>query len=163
VRNPKNDFDPFIRVHQGAIRSFLRRLCGSEALADDLAQDCFVKAYQKWSAVRSKQTARTWLYGIAYRCFIDHYRKDKRRGGLLDSLPTQSSPPHPDYTRLDLEAAMNSLSPDCRACIILCLAHGYTIAEAAKITNMPQGTIKSHLSRGKKHLQTFLSAYEVAK
>jgi len=148
-------------MHQGAARAFLRRLCSSHALADDLAQDCFLKAYKNYGQLNSVAAAQFWLFGIAYRCFLDHARKEKRRN-LLGQSAAEAPQSAPAFTasRLDLEAAMNDLPPNCRACIILCLAHGYTQDDAAQMTGLPLGTVKSHIHRGKAHLKTFLSAYE---
>ena len=102
---------------------------------------------------------RSWLFGIAYREFLDHARKAKRRRRL--SLRTVPPEPVavPSGCALDIERAMDSLPPDCRAVVLLCLLHGLTQSEAALATGMPLGTVKSHVTRGKAKLRTVLSAY----
>jgi RNA polymerase sigma-70 factor (ECF subfamily) len=65
----------------------------------------------------------------------------------------------PSGQALDIERAMDSLPPDCRAVVMLCLLHGLTQAEAATATGLPLGTVKSHVSRGKAKLRAVLSAY----
>lgn len=149
-----------MRAHQGAIRSFLRRLTRETALADDLAQISFLKAYEQRNHLRSAKAAKSWLFQIAYRSFVDHHRKEARRRGLAEGHIEDEMPDAPPGLKMDIEAAMNTLPAECRAVIILCLAHGMSHSEAAEATNLPLGTVKSHVSRGKDKLRAFLVAYE---
>ena len=144
------------------IRAFLRRLTRDAALADDLAQVTFIKAYEKQSGLKSLDAAKAWLFKIAYRTFVDHVRKDIRRKELMEGRVEDNPPEAPPGLALDIEEAMNTLAPECRAVVILCLAHGMSHSEAAKATGMPLGTVKSHVNRGKEKLRTFLQAYEKA-
>jgi len=149
-----------MRAHQGAIRAFLRRLTRETALADDLAQICFMKAYNQRNKLNESKAAKSWLFQIAYRSFVDHHRKEARRRGLAESHIEDDVPAAPAGLKMDIEAAMNTLPTECRAVVILCLAHGMSHSEAAAATDLPLGTIKSHVSRGKDKLRAFLSAYE---
>lgn len=149
-----------MRAHQGAIRAFLRRLTRETALADDLAQICFMKAYNQRNKLNESKAAKSWLFQIAYRSFVDHHRKEARRRGLAESHIEDDVPAAPAGLRMDIEAAMNTLPTECRAVVILCLAHGMSHSEAAAATNLPLGTVKSYVSRGRDKLRTFLSAYE---
>ena len=149
-----------VRAHQGAIRGFLRRLTRETALADDLAQISFLKAYEQRDKLYNPKAAKSWLFQIAYRSFVDHHRKEVRRRGLADGHIEDDVPEAPAGLKMDIEAAMNTLSAECRAVIILCLAHGMSHSEAAAATDLPLGTVKSHISRGKDKLRTFLTAYE---
>jgi len=149
-----------VRAHQGAIRNFLRRLTRESALADDLAQTTFMKAYEKWDGLRDAQAAKSWLLQIAYRIFLDYYRKEARRRGLAEGHIEDETPDAPAGLKMDIEAAMNSLPTECRAVVILCLAHGMSHSEVAVATDLPLGTVKSHVARGKTKLKAFLSAYE---
>lgn len=129
-------------------------------MADDLAQICFLKAYEQRKTLRDAKSVKSWLFQIAYRSFVDHHRKEARRRGLADGRIEDEIPQAPAGLKMDIEAAMNTLSPECRAVVILCLAHGMSHSEASVATNLPLGTIKSHVNRGKTKLRTFLSAYE---
>ena len=149
-----------VRAHQGCIRNFLRRLTRETALADDLAQISFLKAYEQRGTLRDAKAAKSWLFQIAYRCFLDHYRKEARRRDLAGGHVEDEAPEAPEGLKIDIEAAMNSLPTECRAVVILCLAHGMSHSEAAAATDLPLGTVKSHVSRGKDKLKTFLSAYK---
>jgi RNA polymerase sigma-70 factor (ECF subfamily) len=154
-------FDPIVRAHQGAVRTFLRRLCRNSALADELAQETFLKAFRVADQLPDIDNIRGWLLRIAYRRFLDHHRRETRRRDLNENQP----PPldtHTSHhgTRLDIERAMNTLPPERRACAMLCLALGHSHADAAHITGLPLGTVKSHISRAKSALQDALRAYE---
>lgn len=154
-------FDPIVRAHQGAVRTFLRRLCRNSALADELAQETFLKAFRVAEQLPDVENVKSWLLRIAYRRFLDHHRRETRRRDLdeLNSLPPDAPTSH-HGTRLDIERAMNSLPPERRACAMLCLAFGHSHADAARITGLPLGTVKSHVTRAKTALQDVLSAYE---
>lgn len=149
-----------VRAHQGAIRNFLRRLTRETALADDLAQISFMKAYEQQHNLRDLKAAKSWLFQIAYRSFVDHHRKETRRRGLTETHIDDEVPEAPAGLKMDIEAAMNSLPTESRAVVILCLAHGMSHSEVAAATELPLGTVKSHVLRGKEKLRTFLSAYE---
>ena len=152
-----------VRAHQGAIRAFLRRLTGEPALADDLAQISFLKAYEQRENLRDSSATKTWLFQIAYRSFVDYHRKGARRRGLAEGHFQNEPHQAPAGLKMDIEAAMNTLPAECRAVVILCLALGMSHSEAARATDLPLGTVKSHVARGKTKLKTFLAAYETVK
>jgi len=139
-----------VRAHQGAVRNFLRRLTRETALADDLAQISFLKAYEQQHNLRDTKAAKSWLFQIAYRSFVDYYRKEARRRGLSDAHIEGDSSQAPASLKMDIEAAMNTLPTECHS-------------EAAAATQLPLGTVKSHVLRGKEKLKAFLSAYETVK
>jgi len=64
---------------------------------------------------------------------------------------------------IDIENAMNSLSEDCRAAVMMNLVYGYTHTQVADILEMPLGTVKSHITRGKARLRDLLKSYESVK
>lgn len=121
-----------------------------------------MKAYEKRANLKSFDSAKPWLFQIAYRSFVDHVRKDNRRHELMHQHVADDPAVAPAGLALDIEDAMNRLTPECRAVVILCLSHGMSHPEAAKTTGLPLGTVKSHVNRGKKKLRTFLHAYEKA-
>ena len=151
-----------LRTHQGAVRAFLRRISGDAAVADDLAQDTFLKAYRSIEQLSDVEKLRSWLFGIAYREFLNHTRKIKRRRHLSQRHIEPEPTAVPSGQALDIERAMDSLSADCRAVVLLCLLHGFTQSEAAQATGIPLGTVKSHVTRGKEKLRAVLSAYAPA-
>ena len=151
-----------VREHQGAVRAFLQRLSRDPARADDLAQTAFLKAFEATGRLRDPKSAKAWLFQIAYRTFIDEYRKTQRRDALAETQIEEAASQTNPALAADIARAMDALPPDCRAVVMLCLAYGMSHSEAAKITSMPLGTVKSHVLRGKTQLRAFLSAYERA-
>ncbi len=160
-------FDALVRAHQGAVRTFLRRLTRNSALADELAQETFLRAFRSDQELEALRDVRAWLLRLAYRQFLDHHRRETRRRDLAPDLGSgpadqdAGATAHPG-ARLDIAAAMDSLPPERRACALLCLAQEFTHADAARITGLPLGTVKSHVTRAKAALQDHLAAYDGA-
>ena len=152
-------FARVVERHQAAVRGFLRRLCGSHADADDLAQETFVSAWTRIGSFRAGESLRAWLCGVAYRKWLTHRRARVRRGAreaksVQDDEPVAAAPA-PD-ARLDAATALAQLEPEPRACVALCLAAGFSHAEAARALGLPVGTVKSHVARGKAKLLEIL-------
>lgn len=156
-------FDQLVLRHHSPIRFLLRRLTGGdEALADDLAQEAFLMAWQKLDSFRHEARFPTWLHQIAYRTFLAHTRS--RRGqetlndnpdlGSIDSTVRGSNFNH------DLELAMLKLSESERAVVTLCFGSGLTHPEAAQVLQLPLGTVKTHLLRGREKLRTLLAEWQ---
>ena len=152
-----------VKTHQGGLRTFLRRMCRNDALADDLAQETFIRALQKIDQLKDQASEKAWVYQIGYRIFLDHVRKEKRRRALSDEkMPEQEPATQSAGVKMDVEQAMNNLPEAQRAAVMLCLAYGFSHSEAAAALGQPLGTVKSHVNRGKTALRGFLMAYERA-
>ena len=152
-------FGSLVRIHQSKVRGFLRRLTrGDAALADDLAQETFLEAHRKVAQYRGEGSFGSWLCGIAWSRFLMERRKRKEEP--LDAIPeTGSMDTGPAMiARLDLERAMARLSAEERAALTLCYALGHSHGEAAEILQLPLGTIKSHVLRGREKLKAMLEA-----
>lgn len=170
VFHNRRAFDQLVRKYQSPVRRFLLNLTlGNEALSDDLAQDTFLKAYERITQFKGIASFQTWLFRIAYNVFYDNKRKTQTHphSGWDDLGRSQeaelSAPPS---TRegsgvglsLDIHTALAILKEDERACVTLQLIEGYSIDEIANMLGMPANTVKSHLRRGKEKLTTYLKA-----
>lgn len=146
-------FSRLVARHQGAVRAFARRLSvGGWAEADDLAQEAFVSAWSSLGALRDPAGFRTWLLGIVWRRAQDRIRSGARAASRdRDWLESQGPPPAGIGVedRMALDQAMSALAPDVRACVALCLGEGLSHGEAAQVLNLPLGTVKSHVNRGR--------------
>jgi RNA polymerase sigma-70 factor (ECF subfamily) len=91
---------------------------------------------------------------IAYNVFYDYTRRNRPTEDV-DVIPQRSGSDNSSL-KMDLYAALALLKPDERTCITLQLVDGYDIAGIAKITGLKDGTVKSHLSRGKEKLANYL-------
>ncbi|MBR1545738.1 MAG: RNA polymerase sigma factor [Prevotella sp.] len=179
VLGNRRAFDELVRRYQSPVRRFfLHQTLGDEQLSDDLAQDTFIKAYTSIGKFKGLASFQTWLMRIAYNVFYDYTRSGKARyeirgyegsgarghenssdvqkTGLDISRTSVPSYPHTPELKMDLYHALALLKPDERTCVTLQLVDGYDIKKIAEITQMKEGTVKSHLSRGKEKLANYL-------
>ena len=155
VSGNKRAFDELVHRYQSPVRRFfLNQTMGDEQLSDDLAQDTFIKAYTNITSFRGMASFKTWLMRIAYNVFYD-YTRSHRATEDVDVVPQRSGGENSSL-QIDIYAALALLKPDERTCITLQLIDGYDITGIAKITQLKEGTVKSHLSRGKEKLANYL-------
>ena len=158
VFQDRRAFDALVRKYQSPVRRFfLSQTLGDGQLSDDLAQDTFIKAYTKISSFQSKSSFKTWLFRIAYNVLYD-YRRAYHITDEIDvvTVSKPASVEHDSQLSLDIFNAMSQLRPTERSCIALQLVDGYAIDQIAEIMDMAEGTVKSHLSRGKTKLANYL-------
>ena len=155
-------FIDLIRVEQEPLRRFLLALCGGDsALADDIAQDSLVRAYVASGSFMGLSSFRTWLFRIAYNCYVDHRRKkhpelapiDGNEALNLEDRNTSDA----SFRYQQLYQALDRLSDNERTAIILFYFEDRSIKEIASILGIPAGTVKYHLSIGRSHLKEHLS------
>lgn len=163
VLGNKRAFDELVRRYQSPVRRFfLNQTLGDEQLSDDLAQDTFLKAYLNIGQFKALSSFQTWLMRIAYNVFYDHCRKMKNEKLEMRDVNEEMINDHSSLLtshssfKMDLYAALALLKPDERTCITLQLIDGYDIQKIAEITGIKEGTVKSHLSRGKDKMATYL-------
>ncbi len=160
----QNAFGELVRRYQSPIRGFLTKMLrGDTHLADDLAQETFVKAWRKIGSFRNESKFSTWLFGIALNEFRIAARRDKEPArGETDETPMES-PAAADagnLLRVDLTEALKELNANERAAVLLCCQNGMSHDEAARALDLPLGTVKTHVLRGKQKLRRLLSGYE---
>lgn len=152
-------FDQLVKRYQSPVRRFfLHQTCGDAPLSDDLAQDTFLKAYTALASFHGAANFGTWLYRIAYNTYYD-YLRSRRETDDLDTarVDAQCSTDQPDIGReMDICRALAILKEAERTCITLFYLEDLSIERIAGITGMPVGTVKSHLSRAKQKLATYL-------
>ena len=166
VSGNRRAFDELVRRYQSPIRRFfLHQTLGDSQLSDDLAQDTFLKAYTHISMFRGLASFQTWLMRIAYNVFYDYCRKMRNEKLEMSNVNVEmenDSAAHSSFLtshsslKMDVYAALALLKPDERTCITLQLIDGYDIRQIAEITQMKEGTVKSHLSRGKEKMANYL-------
>ena len=165
LANDHRAFEQLLRRHQGMVRAQLRRLLhGDHATADDLAQEIFLLAWRKLDQFRGDARFSTWLYRIAYSCFLQAYRKKPSASaagsdGEIDQLP---APLHTMDLQMDVERAMQRLTTAEQTVLLHCVQLGLSHEETAYVLAMPLGTVKTHTTRGKAKLKTWLAAWHPA-
>jgi RNA polymerase sigma-70 factor (ECF subfamily) len=148
-------FNTLVDRHQQAVRTFLRRLLGNEADADDMAQETFLAAWTHAHSFRGEATVRAWLCGIAWRKAKGAQRSWARQRSrdtehLERLLPEGGGAAMED--RLAVRRALQALPLEQRAAVALCLICGFSHSETAAILGAPLGTVKSHILRGRERL-----------
>ena len=159
LNGDRRAFEQLVRRNQGMVRAQLRRLLhGDAAAADDLAQETFMLAWRKLDQFRGDAKFSSWLYRIAYTCFMQARRApakhDHADEEAIEQLP---APMRAIDLQLDLERVMQRLSVAEQAVLVHCLQMGLSHEEAAYVLAMPLGTVKTHAMRGKAKLKVWLA------
>lgn len=162
IGHNRRAFDTLVRKYQSQVRRFfLHQTLGNEFLSDDLAQETFIRAWLGLGSFRGLSDFSTWLLRIAYNVHYDYLRNRKETTGL-NSLPPGGEgmcEQPPLDAHVDLYQALALLRPDERTCMTLFYMEDLTIAKIASVTGLPEGTVKSHLSRGKAKLSNYLKQH----
>jgi RNA polymerase sigma factor (sigma-70 family) len=152
-------FGELIRRHQSQVRNFLCKLAGDTTLADDLAQDAFIHAWDKIGTFSGKGTFIGWLLKVAYTTFLQSKRRSKRYAEILrdvredaDAVGTGYTKPNEEVT--DLDKLLAVLEPNERAIMVMAYACGLSHREISDATDMPVGTIKSLIHRSKEKIRS---------
>jgi RNA polymerase sigma-70 factor (ECF subfamily) len=155
-------YGELVRRRQSSIRNLLRRLCRNDSLADDLAQQAFVQGWQSIRQLKSRAAIGAWLRRLAVNCWLQHVRGAKSAVELPEELGAVT-PIANVNRRIDLDAALAQLPAEVRLCVVLAYAEGMSHAEISQGTQLPLGTVKSHINRGAARLRALLQAYEVSR
>jgi RNA polymerase sigma-70 factor (ECF subfamily) len=163
-------FAELVRRHQGRVRGYLGKITGNPALADDLAQDTFIRAWDRLSSFRGSGHFAGWLMKIAHNEFLQTLRKSARDARLEERLGREAAEPElpstlggrPDEGVTDLPRFLAVLSDDERAVLVLSYACGCSHAEIVEITGLPLGTVKSHIHRGRARVREAFGLEEAA-
>jgi RNA polymerase sigma-70 factor, ECF subfamily len=148
------EFLALVREYDLRHRRLAYRLLGDRDRMDDVLQEAYARAFRALPRFRGRSGLATWLYRIVYNTCIDELRRSgarkeisleewRERGGRRDDVEQ----------RLDLEAALASLSPELRAVVLLVDADELSYEEAAEVLGIPLGTVASRLSRARDTLK----------
>ena len=160
----KEQFIEMIALEQESLRRFLRGLCSGDGfLADDLAQETLLKAYLSFERFEGRARFSTWLFRIAFNCWYDSRKaagKESEWLSLDEGPPGETEVQESDadirHEYQQLYMAIGSLPLQEQTVILLFYMEDKSIKEIEIITGMPSGTIRSHLSRGRRHLKEYL-------
>lgn len=158
-------FEALIAPHDRGMRRLAHRLLGDPAGMDDALQEAYVKAYRSLPAFAGEAAFGTWLYRIVANACHDELRRGARRrhvGPLQDERDQVDGAPGPARVvaaRHDLEAALAQLPPELTAVVLLVDAEGLSYDEAARVLDVPPGTIASRLNRARAALRPALAGW----
>ena len=164
-------FEQIVRRYQRPVLSLLVRLTGDAALAEDLAQETFIKTFRSLAAFDVTRRLSSWILRIAHNTAIDAMR---RRRIPAVSIDTAAGPGDPHRTEPSapltpdpveraalsraLETAMATLKPDQRAAVALRYEEGLSFEDIGQVLGIPEVTARSHVHRARKELARRLTA-----
>lgn len=158
VDGDQGAFTELVRRHEGRVFAVALRMLGREEDALDAAQDAFLTVYRKAGQFRGDSAFTTWLHRITVNACYDILRRRARQPLLRavgdDEREVEPGPPVEDHAAavaggLDVERALLEVPEDFRAVLILADIHDLAYEEIATILEIPTGTVKSRLHRGR--------------
>jgi RNA polymerase sigma-70 factor, ECF subfamily len=171
----QQDFNEEIIPHLDALYNFGLRLTSDPNDAEDLVQDTIVKAYRFFSSYEKGTNAKAWLFRILKNSYINNYRKNSKKPQEVDydevatfyetirAERTETSDLEDKMFREliddDLTRALDSIPEDFRTVVLLCDVEDFTYEEIANMLDVPIGTIRSRLHRGRNLLKVQLMEY----
>lgn len=172
MTSPANDADLLARVaagdheafttvmgaHEDRVFSVCLRIMGNREHALDATQETFLTTFRKAGQFKGKSAVGTWIYRIAVNTCYDLLRKEKRH--KADALPDHVDPADraaqeavdAAAMRPELQQALATLPPEFRAAVVLADIEGLGLADVSVILDVPVGTVKSRVFRGRRHL-----------
>ncbi|MFD8301812.1 RNA polymerase sigma factor SigM [Streptomyces sp. NPDC059690] len=171
ARHVKGDPDAFgeiVRRHRDRLWAVALRTLGDREEAADAVQDALVSAYRAAHTFRGQSAVTTWLHRITVNACLDRARKvasrktspvddTERLEQLLEPHEEASAPAERNDLHRQLLEALGTLPPDQRAALVLVDMQGYPVAEAARVLDVPTGTVKSRCARGRARLLPLLT------
>ena len=153
-------FSELVHRHHANLCAFLNRSTGSRSLAEDLTQDTFIKSYNKILTFNQNSTFKTWLFSIGYREFLQSKRKSGAFVKMIERFKESLNPKQSVNTDLDLsidlQTALNQLSTQQRAAVLLCDACGMSHREASLAMDVPLGSLKSYIKQAREKLNVIM-------
>jgi RNA polymerase sigma-70 factor, ECF subfamily len=149
-------FERLVRAYATPVWRYLRRLVADDALAEDLAQETFLRVHRRLSAFSFSSKFSTWVFAVARNAGIDALRTRARRDRLREALPPPPAPAGPDVG-IELATALASLAPSLREAVLLVEVLGLTYRETAEVVGVAEGTVKSRVFRAREQLTAWMS------
>ena len=153
-------FEKIVKKYQSQIRRlFLNLTMGNVELSNDLAQETFIKVYLNIQSFKANARFSTWMYRVAYNVFLDYKKTNYRQ--FVDTLPDNNinfayhQEIQGDH---DLNHILHVLKDEEKEVIILSYIEDMSHQDIALVLDMPLGTVKTHIKRGKEKLVNYLKS-----
>lgn len=171
----KRLFDIEAMPHMKLLYNYAYRLTSNQMEAEDLVQDTYLRAFRFFHRFERGTNCKAWMFRILKNCYINQYRKTKKEPSKVDyeevenfydSIRSEAVDPNDLEQKVfsnllddDLIIALNSLQDDYKTVVILCDLEGLSYEEIAEFLEVPIGTVRSRLHRGRKILEKKLRDY----
>ena len=160
IKGDRDAFAELVRRKQVWIRTLMRRCCGNASLADDLSQQVFMQAWKNIRRLNDATRFGGWIKRLAINEWLQHSRKNDPLGFTDSDAALPSSRADTTSVAMDRDRAMATLPGPVSLCIALSYHERLSHPEIAALTDIPIGTVKSHIRRGTTRLRELLSAYD---
>ncbi len=179
TRQKYKEFDELVVPYTDALFSFAMKMTGSQDNSDDLVQETLLKAFRFFDKFERGTNIKAWLFSIMKNSFINEYRKQSKKPGMVDYDDVQNFYDNIKSTEIefqhvvgdafsnvlddDVSNALATLPTDFQTIIILSDLEGYNYEEIAEFMSCPIGTVRSRLHRARKMLYSKLHDYAHSK
>jgi RNA polymerase sigma-70 factor (ECF subfamily) len=147
--------DALLRRHYDRVHAVCRRLTGNDADALDAAQEALIAIVRGLPRFDGRSAFSTWCYRVATNAALDEVRRRRRRPdpGLPEDRPegeaVAGGVDDAAVAKVDVDAALAGLAPEFRAAVVLRDLCGLDYAEIAEVLDIPPGTVRSRIARGR--------------
>ncbi|MFY1689905.1 SigE family RNA polymerase sigma factor [Plantactinospora sp. WMMB782] len=156
-----DDFDEFYRGSRQRLLGYVYLLTGDLSEAQDAVQEAYIRAWQRWSAVRGYTDPEAWVRVVAVRVAISRWRSLRSRARAYLRHGVLADTPAPGTETVEVVAALRRLPEEQRTAIALYYLLGMPVAEVARETGAPVGTVKARLARGRAALAGLLTVTDL--
>ena len=157
-------FGELVRCHREGVINVVYRMCGDAALAEDAAQEAFIRAWRHLGSYQPRSPFRNWVYRIAANVALDVLRREKETADI-DTVQVATLGPGPEAALIERERAERvrqavlALPPASRAVLVLREYEGLSYQEIAYTLDIPLGTVMSRLNYARSRMREALAAY----
>lgn len=154
----EQSLDELVRHRGSALVGYAYLLCGDRREAEDLVQDALVKTYARGRAT-DPANVEGYVRRAVLNTYLDGFRRRRRWAAMRHLVATDDSRPGPEQAsadRMDVRAALDSLSPRERACVVLRFYEDMTVAAISEHLAVSQGSVKRYLSDGVRRMESLL-------
>jgi len=176
LRGDGPSWEELVRRHSRRVYNLCYRFTGNSTSAEDLSQEVFLKIFRTLASYQSAQGAfPTWLTSVTRNLLVDHYRRTRRdriTDSIEDAMPQLEEKHSPERTpdrfaqaselSTQLQRGLSRLSPELREAVVLRDLQGLDYGEIRTVLQVPEGTVKSRINRGRIELARILVEMGVA-
>ncbi len=156
-------FQEIVRRYESPIFNLIVRIVRDPALAEDVAQDAFLKTFRNLAAFDAGRRFSSWIFRIAHNAALDALRRRKADPVVAREVSDPAIPPPPDQVEAAalgqaIDVALHGLRPEWRAAIVLRYQEDLSYEEIAEVLGIPEGTAKTFVHRARKQLMEALTS-----